>query len=568
MPSMFNILHRILRRRPIVAHREPTATPKGSDSHPSMFRGVALEQLMKQRDKWLSYYSPLDDLNVDNIRTCYNESLQGAYARQQWLWEQLELVDPTMAVCLRNRESGLKKYRWDVVIRADVDDAEMPLAEAQQRTAMDLLQSIRNMPEAIQALSMASRRHYKFLQPYEDSTGLHLLPIDNWRLCRDGYPGPWGYNPRADFGRSKGEELAVPVDQLVMRICPHPICMAAQMSALGGKATLAQWDIFLGRYGTPPIFLVLPEGISQEDYQQYIKAAEQCVSNAAGVLPGGSDLKSPTVPATSVELFDRRLKTARDEIRELYTGSILTMTTAPDSGSLAGGAHQDTSDTVVAGEADDIAVVLTEQIIDRILAQYHPGQPRLVEVVMRIEQASDPMDEINVVTALRQAGYDLDDQEISERTGWTVTKGLRTPTIYETKAAGYVPTQSAIQDLLGMPVQPAPIEEGDPYTLTHRIDSLQRSLVLHRSSTLYIPAREVLERRTGDAIDETNRRLTAVTHRIARREAPLTEEELSAIRQGLDAPVDLSGTPRLARSIQTAFKAAIPSVAINDPQNP
>ena len=187
---------------------------------------------------------------------------------------------------------------------------------------------------------------------------------------------------------------------------------------------------------------------------------------------------------------------------------------------------------------------------------------------MRIEQASDPMAEVNVVSALRAAGYDLDDQEISERTGWTVTKGLRTPTIYETRAAGYVPTQSAIQDLLGMPVRPAPTEDGDPYTLTHRIASLQRSLVLHRSSTLYVPAREVLERRTGDAIDETHRRLTVVTHRIARREAPLTEEEMAAIRQGLDAPVDLSGTPRLARSIQGAFKAALPPATINDPQNP
>ena len=211
-----------------ILHRKPHAegvqrsltTPDNpsQDSRPGMFGFLPLSELDKERRRQIERVCPLDYLSVDTVRRCLQECQLGAYAEQQWIWEQMEQYDPMLLTCLTKRDDALDKYDWSITVKPDLDDRDSLLAEAQQRTITDLCNAIVNMDEAITALSQASRRHYKFLQPYADSDGLHLLPIDNWLMCRDGYRGAWGYNPNAQFGRYRGETLPVPLDLSLIHI--------------------------------------------------------------------------------------------------------------------------------------------------------------------------------------------------------------------------------------------------------------------------------------------------------------------------------------------------------------
>ena len=342
----------ILHRRPHAegVQRALTAPDKASqDSKPAMFAALALAELDKVRRRQIERVCPLDYLSVDTIRRCLQDCQLGAYAEQQWIWEQMERYDAMLMTCITKRDDALSKYDWSITVKPDLDDRDSLLAESQQRTITDLCNAIVNMDEAITSLSQASRRHYKFLQPYADSDGLHLLPIDNWLMCRDGYRGPWGYNPNAQFGRYRGEALPVPLDDLILRLHPRPIDMPAQMLVLNRSTTLAQWDVFLERLGTPPAFFVLPPDCSEELRQEYIKMSAMCYSAATGVIDHDSDIKSIPISQTSVDLFDRRYKVATEEIAMLTTAGKLTVMTESGSGTLAGGAQAD-------GFADDLWV--------------------------------------------------------------------------------------------------------------------------------------------------------------------------------------------------------------------
>lgn len=569
------IYNYILHRRPHAegVQRALTAPDKPSqDSKPGMFGLLALAELDKESRRQIDRVCPLDYLSVDTVRRCLQDCQLGAYAEQQWIWEQMELYDPMLMTCLTKRDDALDKYDWSITIKPGLDDRDSLLAEAQQRTINDLCNAIVNMDEAITALSQASRRHYKFLQPYADDDGLHLLPIDNWLMCRDGYRGTWGYNPNAQFGRYRGEVLPVPLDDLILRLHPRPIDMPAQMLVLNRSTTLAQWDVFLERLGTPPLFFSLPPDCSDELRQLYIQAAAKFISAATGVIDHGADLKSVPVSQTSVDLFDRRYKVATEEIAMLTTAGKLTVMTESGSGTLAGGAQADGFADWAAGESSSIASVLTAQLVNRVLDEYHPGQPHLVEFTLSCVDKTTPDKEIANAAALRAAGYDIDDAEVSERTGWQVTAGVSSSQLYAIKAAGYVPQQQAMEDVIKLPLQPAPQET--PYTLNSRRRDALTTLALHRSTTLWEPARRRLEEVVAHRLQDIDKRLERVTLEML----PLSPEEQAQLALMLQVPGEeeiVSTALQIARRLQEARNegrrraAAIdPSLTLSTPARP
>lgn len=541
-----------------ILHRSPHAegvqravsSPSASqDSKPGMFRLVSLEELDRQRRRMLDHVCPLDYMSVDTVRRCLKACLIGAYAEQQWTWEQMEQYDPMLLTCINKRDSALGKYDWSVTIKAGLSERDTLLAESQQRTINDLCNAIVNMDEAITALSQASRRHYKFLQPYADSDGLHLLPIDNWLMCRDGYRGPWGYNPNAQFDRYRGESLPIPLDDLILRLHPRPMDIPAQLLVLNRSTTLAQWDVFLERLGTPPTLWVLPPDCSEELRQLYIEASARCMSAATGVIDHGADIKTVPVAQTSVELFDRRYKTATEEIAMLTTSGKLTIMAESGSGTLAGGAQADGFGDWAADETGDIASVLTAQLVNRVLDEYHPGQPHLVEFTLSCVDKSTPDKEIANATMLRTNGYDLDDAEVSERTGWQVKSGLSSSQLYAVKASGYVPQQQAMEDIVKMPLQPAPQET--PYTLNSRRRDTLTTLALHRSTILWDPARQQFE----EAVTHRLRDIDAQLERVTLDQLPLTPQEQAKLAEMMQIPGEgqiASTALQIARRLQEA----------------
>lgn len=501
-------------------HAALKAKRKRSDSHPRHFSRADLAEMSRVRDRWLDYNDPLDCISVDLIQQATHDALRGAYAQLQWLWEQLEPADSILATCVERRLGALKRIPWDLRKKDNLNDAEDALADAQLRTLQDFANAIENLEEGIAALAQASFRHYRRLQLLETEGGaLRLNITDNWNWCRDGYRGEWRWNPAATFGLTRGEELPVPEESIITRLCPRPIDQPAMMLCLDRKNAKAQWLVFNGRYGVPPLFAIMPNGIDARTRSQYIQFATQCISNAAGVLPAGSDVKAVNPGSTGPDTFSRLIEVSNQEMVLRATGGLMTMLTAPGAGTNTetGSAHQDAFDDLAAAEAEEIATVLHEGLFAPVLGQWHPGQPQLVEFVMRRPDSDNASGAISNVAALASAGYRTAADQVSELTGLELTD------------AGSA-----------APATPLP-GGGAPWAALH---SARRR---YAPAMLYPPARAEFER-------AINNKLAALRPAPERKEAapPLTPEELDVLQSFAHGRLD-KGT--LKKDAATAYAA-------------
>lgn len=396
---------------------------KTMDSHPFVFSRVDLLDIALRKAKWLDNVHPLDFLSVEKVRSALNEASRGAMCELQWLWEQLEPADPILATCVDRRETALKKIPWSIVKKDGLTDAEDLLAEAQLRTALDFANALENIEEAIAAFGQASFRAYRHIQLYETEFGnLRFNITDNWNWARDGYNGAWQWNPDASFGLTIGKPLPVAPESIITRVCPRPIDQPAMMLCLDRKNAKAQWLTYNGRYGVPPIFAIMPPGIDEATHAAYLKFANQCVSNAAGVLPTGSDVKAVTPGAGGPDTFKQAIDMATQEIVLRATGGLMTMLTAPGAGTNTetGSSHQDAFDDLADAEAHEIAAIIQESVIVPILEQWHPGQPVLVEFILKRPDRDDTSTSVQNIASLGAAGYRTEPEQVEELTGLRV----------------------------------------------------------------------------------------------------------------------------------------------------
>lgn len=512
---------------------------------PTTASAEAMLLLNDARRIWLEQQDCLDWLNVETLRRCWRDTLQGGWAEQQWFWEQLERTDARLITSGANRDASLSEYDLVPECLPNLSDADQALAESQCRTVQDLVSCITNLPEAIIELGHASRRHYTMLQPVEDTHGLRLENIPRWLICRDGYRGAWRYNPQALAGTPKGVDFPVPFEHLIFRCCPVPLLLSAQNLVLDRKSALVQWDSLLKTYGTPPLFLVMPDGLSEADFSFYVEAARQCVSNAKGVLPNGSDIKTAVAPATSADLFAQRIALANEELTMLLLGSTLTQTAEAGSGTLAGNAHADTSDRLAAGEAKDIARVLNDSLARSILGQYHGGQRVLCRLVMRRDATPTVAEEVTNLATLRSAGYSVEATQASQRTGWELKEMPPTPSLYESKAVGYRPTQAGMEQMTGLPMETAPAEVMAPNVAyassqMNTAESLRMEYHSNRSLIEYAPAREQYEKVMHSKIEQAD-----------------VMEEALALKQQLDRGLDPEQIAADAQLAESALNEAL-----------
>lgn len=394
-----------------------------SDSHPANFAVVDLRDMVGEGERLLSYNNSLDFLSVDAVRNCLHEATRGAYAQIQWLWEQLEPADPILATCVDRRESALKKIPWDIVKMDGLSDIEDAIADAQLRTVQDFCNAVVGIDAAIAALGQASFRSFRRVQMLEQENSLELVVTENWNWARHGYNGDWRWNPKATFGSNLCEEVPVAEASILTRWCPRPIDQVAMMLCLDRKNAKAQWMCYNGRYGVPPLFVVLPPGTNEQTKRDYIEFARQCISNAGGVLPPGADLKTASVQAGGPDTFRGIIDLSTQELVLRATGGLTTMLTAPGEGTNTGtgNAHQDAFDDMADGEGSDIAGTITQGMIYPVLDQWHPGQPRLVEFVIKRPESDDTAASVTNITSLAGAGYRVSDDQVRELTSLDVT---------------------------------------------------------------------------------------------------------------------------------------------------
>lgn len=377
-----------------------------------------------QAQVWFETVNPLSGLTIPRAVQIFDQARHGCYAQLQWLYQEIEAADPTLLVCTERRSAGVAEIDWKIetlsAARAGRGRWDETLAAEQQAYLEGAIGACGNLLDGFEHLGCAFFRGFAHAAPRYSPDGLELREIetlDAWNFCLDRASGAWLWNPDCKaIVDGKGLE-AIPDDELLTlrrtRHIDYPALAIYIRAALGE----AQWGRFMERYGIPPVMIVMPEFADETDETRYMEAADKVARGGSGALPYGSTVTYAT-EARGVNPFSDYLKHQQELIVLMATGGLLTSLAEAGSGTLAGGAHEDTWESVVRRDSRVIAEAFNRRVAADLLDRAYPGRPRLARFAFDTEAAPSAGEVFDVAVKAASAGWRVTARDLRERTGY------------------------------------------------------------------------------------------------------------------------------------------------------
>jgi phage gp29-like protein len=479
------------------------ALPRASKSAKARSKPVigSIVSQVARLNRWRDQYNPLRGITVARAVALIESYRRGEMADLHWAYSFAEEADDDLFALVERRTSAIEELDWNIKVTPEKkrrDNFDEKLADDQAAMLRAAYDRIDNLTDAIGHLAMASFRGYAHLEKQSlkpESTGQvdHLEIVDQWNLVRDGYRGPWKYNP--DARQTTYQGLAgdpLPMDRFIYREVNRHINRLGLMKLLRSGLGVKDWTAFIEIYGIPSGIVIMPGSIPPGKESEYEDAARRIAEGGNGALPAGSDYK-PNDQPRGVNPFSSYLDFLTQKLVLVGTGGLLTMLTQSGSGTLAGSAHTETFQTIAKAEARKINASFQRGLDDEVLDEKFPGKPHLAYFELAAQEETDTGQIVDEVLKLSQAGYQADPDEVSEKTSYTLTLKPPTPAAPASGPAGLGalrnralnPQPSTLNQLLrarAEALQPlfnrlAALEKaGDPAALRQAIEELRRDL--------------------------------------------------------------------------------------------
>ena len=371
--------------------------------------GLALDILtQRERRNELPWLTPQRAVEL------YEAWRRGELADVQRVWEQLEETDDTLMTVLDKRQRALADMPWAILTDAEAigDDAERARkAELQQAYLQTVFNAVENLEEALVHLGMADFRGVAALEITGNMQRMRWEVIEPWCLARPVRRGPWMYNAKADVTFSALEEMEK--ERIIVREA-RPIDLACMFLIVDKMHAIHGWDAFLDVYGNPSIFLELPPATGEQMARVYDALAKRIIGDGRGTVPNGSKFQTVETRQNNCDSFEKRARWCADAIITVATGGLLTVTAESGSGTLAGSAHMESFENLVAGSAASISAVINRQFTRRLLAAAFPDDPPLAYFSLAPEPADERMQLAQLLATLKTAGWQTTQEKASE----------------------------------------------------------------------------------------------------------------------------------------------------------
>ena len=344
----------------------------------------------------------------------YEAWRRGELADVQRVWEQLEETDDTLMTVLDKRQRALADMPWAILTDAEAigDDAERARkAELQQAYLQTVFNAVENLEEALVHLGMADFRGVAALEITGNMQRMRWEVIEPWCLARPVRRGPWMYNAKADVTFSTLEEMEK--ERIIVREA-RPIDLACMFLIVDKMHAVHGWDAFLDVYGNPSIFLERPPATGEQMAKVYDALAKRIIGDGRGTVPAGSKFHTVETRQNNCDSFEKRARWCADAIITVATGGLLTVTAESGSGTLAGSAHADSFENLVAGSAASISATINRQFTRRLLAAAFPDDPPLAYFSLAPEPADERMQLAQLLATLKTAGWQTTQEKASE----------------------------------------------------------------------------------------------------------------------------------------------------------
>lgn len=399
----------------------------------AMRRGRAFSLPPSPEALALEAINPLRGIGVTAAQDLFDAARRGNFATLGRVYAEIESADPTLLVVSERRNGALADLAWrmkDADGRARGFDAG--LAREQAQAAQAMLAGAENFGEAVEHLATAFFRGVACAQPrfLEDGTllGFALVPME--MVCYDASRDLWQLNPgltSQDPGEGAAGLVDVPPEDGMVSVSrrrhvDYPALMIYVRAALGER----HWGRFVDRFGLPPAALTMPPMASAEEEAKFLRTAKAAADGRTVALPNGSSV-TYAEGARGVNPFSEYLRHQQELVVLMATGGLLTTLAESGSGTLAGGAHLETWRQVVRKDARIIGEAIQAQLVAPWLRRTFPGRPVCSVFDFDAEPAPTASEVLDDAVKARQAGYEIDAKELSEKTGYTLKAAPQAP---------------------------------------------------------------------------------------------------------------------------------------------
>lgn len=377
---------------------------------------------------WIETVNPLRGMTSQRMQNLYDASRAGDTVHLQWLYQEIEKVDPTLLICQQRRTGALASLDWHVSTRnrkrtrgfdeklaqEQADCLELAFGDADQA----------NFNDAVEHLARGFFRGFAHVLPRWSADGLSLRGfdcLDQWNFVRDVTTGTWYWNPEAHAYTSYADCRPIPPGELVVFVAPYHIDYPAMTIYLRSSVGEKGWAKFVERFGIPPVILTMPQDIPSDQVDSWRNSAEKVAEGGSGAVPFGTNVNFCD-GARGINPFKDFIHNQRELVVLMSTGGLLTSLTEAGSGTLAGGAHSDTWAEVRRMDSAKIGSVLNRTLADTILDRAFPGRPHLAYFAFDTEAVPSPGKVFDDATKAKNAGYLIDQADLEERTGYKLVK--------------------------------------------------------------------------------------------------------------------------------------------------
>lgn len=366
---------------------------------------------MKNRNTWLERTNPLTRLSIQTAQNIYDTARNGALARLQFIYSEIERTDPILMVCVERRLSALSSLGWRV---STLDDT--PAAAAQKERLERILDRSANLSAAIEHLGLSFFRGFSVAEPYMDGETLSFNLPESWTFNHAPFSPDWWYNPSLlpDDPGGPGQRL-LNLDNVILIERPRAIDYPALAIFLRHDVAEEQWGRFLERYGIPPVILTMPELANPGDADRFAEAARNIYDALCGAVPNGTGVNT-LAEARAGDPFTGFIEHQEKTLVRLATGGTLgSIAEAQGLGSGAAGAQQEVWEEIVRRDA-----VLIGEAFNRFFAQKFFAGKSLVKFELGTDKTATPDEIFDLGAKARAAGYKLTLDYLQGETGTTL----------------------------------------------------------------------------------------------------------------------------------------------------
>ena len=400
-------------------------------------------ELVRRSNMWRDNYNPMRLLTIQRLLVLFEYAERGAFAEVQLLIRKARKRFPVLRGFIEKLLSSIEELNWDVKVMENLPQgANEAMAEKQRQFLRSRYDLLDNFNGTLGQLALAEIHGYTVLQKHRYTDGPNdgavreLYWIEPWCWARDGYYGDFYYNEISRFGvglgscnGTLGEDNRIgsenlPRENFVIREEENPLYEIALIAFVNWLMGRKDWAAFTEIFGLLNAVVIMPPNIGNGKEDEYTRAAEKVANGVSGALPHGSDVKFPTQGGRSAMPPMKGFCDAQmEDFVMAATGGELTMISKPTGiGKGASEEHDRAWQKIAAMKARRINEVLQADFDMVELEAQFPGEPVCVYFELAAKDEENVGEVADTVIKLEGVGYETDTAEISERTGFKLTR--------------------------------------------------------------------------------------------------------------------------------------------------